>query len=32
MQTFTLLQARVGCQLPVEALQKLRQLKDNWRG
>uniref|UniRef100_A0A2P2JLP1 hydroxyacylglutathione hydrolase n=1 Tax=Rhizophora mucronata TaxID=61149 RepID=A0A2P2JLP1_RHIMU len=26
------LKARVGCQLPVEALQKLRQLKDNWRG
>ncbi|WCJ20117.1 Hydroxyacylglutathione hydrolase cytoplasmic [Euphorbia peplus] len=26
------LQARVGCDSPVEALRKTRQLKDNWRG
>ncbi|XP_077239261.1 metallo-hydrolase/oxidoreductase superfamily protein [Tasmannia lanceolata] len=26
------LQARVGCNSPVEALRELRKLKDNWRG
>ncbi|EEF41604.1 hydroxyacylglutathione hydrolase cytoplasmic isoform X1 [Ricinus communis] len=26
------LKARVGCESPVETLQKIRQLKDNWRG
>ncbi|CAK7340017.1 unnamed protein product [Dovyalis caffra] len=25
-------QAKVGCQSPVEALRKIRQMKDNWRG
>ncbi|KAJ4831383.1 Hydroxyacylglutathione hydrolase cytoplasmic [Turnera subulata] len=25
-------QAKVGCQSPVEALRKIRELKDNWRG
>ncbi|KAJ8764075.1 hypothetical protein K2173_004976 [Erythroxylum novogranatense] len=25
-------QAKVGCKSPVEAIQKIRQLKDNWRG
>ncbi|RWV90984.1 hypothetical protein GW17_00046766, partial [Ensete ventricosum] len=26
------LQARVGCGTPVEALRKIRTMKDNWRG
>ncbi|KDP21620.1 hypothetical protein JCGZ_03291 [Jatropha curcas] len=26
------IQARMGCQSPVQTIQKIRQLKDNWRG